>query len=253
MDRDVRKVLVLSILVLCLAALAAAQDRIVLLADYGAGSRDRVDVTSIVQSMVRNRALNFQVTNDTLGGDPAPEVVKDLSILVREPTGRISEYRFVEKEWVNLQLGSYYRNQLPPEAQQRFDSLYARWLEYQRRRARDEAQEMERRMKEIMYKFNIPPDTPFEFVASSGPTAPGPDWNELRIEQASYGVGTRTSDVTSRLQNMVRNNSLQVRVTNDVLGGDPAPGLRKQLLVTYFYQGRRRQAVADEKDFLRIP
>lgn len=246
------KWIAVGILMLTVATLAEAQDRTIVMASYGAGNRDRTDVTAIVQSRLRNGVLVFTVSNDDLGGDPEQGIQKDLSILVRERSGRISEYRFVEGEAVNLQLSNYYHSQLPPDAQRRFDEQYNRWMHYQQRRDRDEAEESARRMRDIMRANNIPIDTPFEFVASGGPGS-GADWQNMQIELATWGAGTSRADVTTRLQGMVRDNALQFRVTNDALGGDPAQGHHKQLIVTYSFRGERRQAVANEGDYLRIP
>ena len=48
-------------------------------AQWGAGHR-RVDVTQRVQSMARGDQLNFKVNNTNLGGDPAPDQKKTLSL-----------------------------------------------------------------------------------------------------------------------------------------------------------------------------
>ena len=65
-------------------------------------------------------------------------------------------------------------------------------------------------------------------------TNPG---RNLRIVQATYGAGNRRRDVTSRLQSLVRNNRLSVLVNNTTMGGDPAVGQTKDVMVTYDYQG----------------
>jgi hypothetical protein len=247
-----RKWIALGVVLLLLASLGAAQDRTIVMASYGVGNRDRADVTAVVQSHLRNGALVFAVSNDDLGGDPERGIQKDLSILVRERSGRISEYHFVEGEVANLQLSSYYRSQLSPEAQRHFDNQYSRWMEYRQRHDRDEAEESEQHMRDIMRANNIPLDTPYEFVASGG-IGSDAAWQSIQIELATWGAGTSRADVTNRLQGMVRNNSLQFRVTNDAMGGDPAQGHHKQLIITYSYRGERRQAVANEGDYLRIP
>jgi tRNA C32,U32 (ribose-2'-O)-methylase TrmJ len=58
------------------------------------------------------------------------------------------------------------RSRLSPEDQQRFDNYYSRWLEYRRTKNRDEAASMEKRMRDVMSRNNIPPDVPFDEVAS---------------------------------------------------------------------------------------
>jgi len=252
---NIEKVLVLCLLICCLTALVVAQDRMVLVAHYGAGSQDRADVTSILQSMVRNGALNFVVSSDLLGGGPQWGTTRDLEIVVREASGRISEYRFRDGESVNLSLRGYgfSGNRLPEAAQRQFDDLYIRWLGYREQRNHESADDMERRMRDLMRTYNVPPETPFNVVASPGIGASRPGWNELRIERATYGTSSNTVDVTARLQSMVRDNAINLHVIADNLGEDPAPGQFKQLYVTYFYQGQERQVVVDEKDFLKIP
>ena len=70
-------------------------------ADYGSGNTFR-DVTSQVSSMIHNNQLNFQVTNDGLGGDPAPGQVKTLRLQVRSERGDIQTMTFRENDMVSL-------------------------------------------------------------------------------------------------------------------------------------------------------
>lgn len=75
----------------------------------------------------------------------------------------------------------------------------------------------------------------------------------LQILQAVYGLGGRTIDVASRLQGMVRDDKLNVRVDNETMGSDPSHDTRKELYVLYVYQGRRKSVIIPEKSELRIP
>ena len=255
MFTGVYRLLVLSIVVSALAASAAAQERVILSADYGVGDRNRTDVTSQVQSMGEDRMLNFPVKPDALGiADPAYGSVKELWIRVREPNGRVDVFRYRDGQNVELRLDAYgmYQGVLAPEWQARFDSYFTRWQENKRRHDRDEVESMEKRMRDIMYHYQIPGDTPFEYIASAQ-VAPRPSWRGLRLQQASYGAGDRVSDVTDRLQDLVQNNALEFRVDNRAIGVDPAPGMRKQLVVVYFYRGQRREVSAFEGEYLRIP
>ena len=43
----------------------------------------------------------------------------------------------------------------------------------------------------------------------------------LQINKAIYGKGGAGSDVTRRLQRMIQNNTLDVKVTNQNMDGDP--------------------------------
>ena len=95
---------------------------------------------------------------------------------------------------------------------------------------------------------------------SGGPGGGGGSggWNggpSLRILNANYvpvqGPGGR--DVTNRLQGMVRNNRLNVNVTNQTMGGDPTVGTPKKLNVVYQFQGRTNNVSVPELGRLSIP
>jgi hypothetical protein len=58
--------------------------------------------------------------------------------------------------------------QLSPEDQGRFDSYFSRWLEYRRRADWDQIRSMEGRMEDVMARYNIPRDVPYDVVASQG-------------------------------------------------------------------------------------
>jgi hypothetical protein len=60
-------------------------------------------------------------------------------------------------------------------------------------------------------------------------------------------------DVTSRVQGMVRNNSLRFTVNNDSMGGDPAPGQTKQVYIQYSNMGQQRNTTAREGSVVSIP
>ena len=80
--------------------------------------------------------------------------------------------------------------------------------------------------------------------------------NSLRIVQANYGAtgGKGQRNVTQRLQGMIRNsNRLDITVNNQSMGGDPAVGQSKQLIVVYEYRGRRNTQTVPEGGRLTIP
>ncbi len=80
--------------------------------------------------------------------------------------------------------------------------------------------------------------------------------NTLRIVQANYGAtgGRGNRNVTQRLQGMIRNNNrLDITVNNQSMGGDPAVGQSKQLIVVYEYRGRRNTSTVPEGGRLNIP
>ena len=75
----------------------------------------------------------------------------------------------------------------------------------------------------------------------------------LRILKALYGAGQRQTDVTARLQTMVRDDHLQFRVTNKQLGSDPAPGDKKTLSVTWCSGGKTQSSATNENGFVNMP
>src|SRR5580704_715035 len=73
----------------------------------------------------------------------------------------------------------------------------------------------------------------------------------LQIIKAVYGKGGLGNDVTRRVQRMIQNNTLDVKVTNANMGGDPNKGADKSLKVDYSYRGQRRQIVVNEGNRLK--
>jgi hypothetical protein len=55
---------------------------------------------------------------------------------------------------------------LPPDEQRKFDSYYSRWLQYRRSGDRDQVVSMEKRMRDVMARNGIPPNVPFDRIAS---------------------------------------------------------------------------------------
>ena len=79
------------------------------------------------------------------------------------------------------------------------------------------------------------------------------DSNGVRIVRAYYGVQGRTVNVTELLRSRVQNGALSFVVTNSALGGDPAPGYDKLLIVVYRYQGTESATAVREGNTLSLP
>jgi hypothetical protein len=79
------------------------------------------------------------------------------------------------------------------------------------------------------------------------------DWNSLKIIRGYYGVQGRTVNVTDLLRSRIREGALSFVVTNSALGGDPAIGADKILIVVYRYQGKESAAAVREGNTLTIP
>ncbi|HTT33195.1 MAG TPA: DUF3395 domain-containing protein [Methylomirabilota bacterium] len=84
---------------------------------------------------------------------------------------------------------------------------------------------------------------------------PGPGEREggLFIIRGFYGVQGRTVNVTDALRSMVRGGMLSLNVNNYNLGGDPAPGADKILIVIYRFQGQEQATAVREGNRLTIP
>src|SRR5258707_10622831 len=79
------------------------------------------------------------------------------------------------------------------------------------------------------------------------------DSNGLRIMRAYYGVQGHTVNVTDLLRSRIREGTLSFVVTNSALGGDPAIGADKVLIVVYRYQGNESATAVREGNTLTIP
>jgi len=75
----------------------------------------------------------------------------------------------------------------------------------------------------------------------------------LHINNAIYGKNGRGMNVTNKLRSMIQNNTLNIKVNNSNMGGDPNVGADKYLAVKYTYQGRTMSKVVKEGDRLQLP
>jgi len=79
------------------------------------------------------------------------------------------------------------------------------------------------------------------------------NYSVLHIIRAYYGVQGRTVNVTELLRSRVRDGGLSFVVTNSALGGDPAPGADKMLIVIYRFQGTETATWVREGNTLSLP
>jgi hypothetical protein len=71
-----------------------------------------------------------------------------------------------DEDWDQWERGRW-RSRLSAEDQGRFDSYYTRWMEYRRDNRRSDMESMERRMRELMDRYEIPPRVRYEEIASN--------------------------------------------------------------------------------------
>jgi len=74
---------------------------------------------------------------------------------------------------------------MPLDDQDRFNSYYSRWLQYKQTNNRDDMISMEQRMQDLMAKYGMPSNTPYDEVATQA-GYPGPDRNYDRGYAGSW-------------------------------------------------------------------
>ncbi len=106
--------------------------------------------------------------------------------------------------------------------------------------------------------INIP-DSGATLVASAPVAAPAPAPapvaapQGLRVIAATYGFENRKNDVRERVVAQVSGDRASFKVTNVLMGGDPAIGKTKTLEVTYDYQGQTYTVSAREDSTITLP
>jgi hypothetical protein len=63
--------------------------------------------------------------------------------------------------------GRYSQVQLSPDDQHKFNEEYSKWQESSAKNDRDDIDKHARKMEDIMARYNIPPNTPFDEIASA--------------------------------------------------------------------------------------
>jgi hypothetical protein len=203
---------------------APAQDQawFITRAVYGYRARS-TDVTDLVRDLVSRGGVNgrIAVNNQTMGGDPAVGKDKTLHIYARNRAGNQQEFNFAEGSFVPVQMFAVrdrdrdYRDDRDQNRDQRFQGDRDDRYDHDRFRERD------RHRLEILWGF--------------------------------YGVQRRTANVTGLLQNIARDGRLTVQVSNSSMGGDPAVGADKVLIVVYRFDGVEQAAAVPEGGYLSIP
>jgi len=184
-------------------------------AEYGFKNR-RTDVTDILKDLVGRGGVNGRVaiTNQTMGGDPAVGADKSLRIFARRREN--NRGGFVEREW-DYKEGGF---------------VEVRMFDVRMQEARRDDWD----------------DRPARYGDRDRD-----DWNGLKIIRAYYGIQGRTVNVTDMLRARVRDGAMSFVVTNNALGGDPAVGADKFLIVIYRYQGQEAATFVREGYTLTIP
>lgn len=108
--------------------------------------------------------------NDTRKNDRddiAKDVHKMQEIMARNNIPANVPYDQVASSGQGYQ-GRTYQSQLSPEDQKDFDKAYTKWVNDTRKNDRDDVDRDVRKMEDIMGRYNIPADTPYDQIASTG-------------------------------------------------------------------------------------
>jgi len=189
-------------------------------ADYGFKNQ-RNEVTDILKDLVGRGGVNGRVAvnNQTMGGDPAIGKNKSLHILARNRRNEEREFNYNEGGFVEVRVFNV------------------------RRDDRDE--------RPANYGGRDHDDRD-DHAANYG-SRDHDEWTGLRIIRGYYGVQGRTFNVTDVLQSRIREGVLSFVVTNSALGGDPAIGAGKTLIVVYRHRGKEGATAVREGNTLTIP
>jgi hypothetical protein len=144
--------------------------------------------------------------NDTRKNDRddiAKDVRKMQDIMARynippdEPFDRIASMGNSQGQYNNNYNNNNYNNgeaysqngqsRLSPEDQRDFDRYYSQWMDDSRRNDRDDAERDQQHMRDIMARNNIPPNVPFDQIATANGYQNGYNENYARGGTSGYG------------------------------------------------------------------
>ena len=186
-------------------------------ADYGFRNQ-RSDVSDILKDLIERGGVNGRVAvnNQTMGGDPAVGKDKSLRIFARNRRNEERQFDYNEGGFVEVRMFNVRRDD--------WDDRPANYGDHDRDARPAHYGDRDRE-----------------------------DGNSLTIIRGYYGVQGRTVNVTDVLRSRIRDGVLSFVVTNSALGGDPAIGADKILIVVYRYQGKESATAVREGYSVAIP
>jgi hypothetical protein len=245
----------------------------ILRADYGIDNRF-ANVASRLSSFIQGNSLSLRITNEAMGGDPAEERPKILNVWYSF-NGRVANVVVNEKDTLNLPTDSdFFSGRLRVmRAQYGIGSRYADVTDLLNSQIQGDSLSLrvtndvmggdpdpeQRKQLIVFYIFNgrqsrvVVNEKGYLNLPGNDASSPREYDDRIEVLEASYGAGDRRRDVTGLVRSQVRGNSLQIFVSNEAMGGDPAENQRKRLRVIYVWQGLRYQITAGEGETLAIP
>jgi hypothetical protein len=203
----------------------------ILRADYGFKNQ-RSDVSDILKDLIGRGGVNGRVAvnNQTMGGDPAVGKDKSLRIFAKNRRNEEREFNYNEGSFVEVRMFAVRRDDR--------DDHPANYVDRDRNDHPANHGDRDRDARPANY---------------SDRDRDRDDWNSLKIIGGYYGVQGSTVNVTDVLRSRIRDGMLSFVVTNSALGGDPAIGADKILIVVYRIQGKETATAVREGYSLTIP
>ncbi len=198
-------------------------------ADYGFKNQ-RSDVTDILKDLIERGGVNGRVAvnNQTMGGDPAVGKDKSLHIFAKNRRNEERQFSYNEGGFVEARMYTV-----------RHDDRDDHPANYSDRDRDDHG---------VNHGDHDRDARPAHYGDRDRD-----EWNSLKIIGGYYGVQGRTVNVTEVLRSRIREGVLSFVVTNSALGGDPAVGADKILIVVYRYQGKESATAVREGYSVTIP
>ena len=218
----------------CAGKLAAQDgDWFLVRAEYGFRNQ-RVDVTDAVRHLLweGRESGRVLVSNQNLGGDPAVGADKTLRVVAENRRHERQEFEFREGTWIDVTMFS-----LRPE---RHDDD----------RVRDRDRDGDARQDDAVLRDREDRDHDRDRRRDDDDRNRG---QRLQITRAYWGAQGQMVNVTDMIRGMVRDNSFRVHVDNGSLGGDPAIGREKVLIVLYTFDGKEQAASTHEGNTMHLP
>jgi hypothetical protein len=185
-------------------------------AEYGTRA-GHVDVTDAVKRLLWDgrQSGRAPVSNQTMGGDPAPGADKSLHIWAHNWRNEEREFDIREGGWIDVASFRVQEFRAPEVHRDRDDDDC--WC----REGREDRWRGE---------------------------------HGLQVLRAYYGVAGRTANVTEIVRRSVHNGELRVHVDNGDMGGDPAPnGDQHALIVIFRYEGRESAISTKQGNTMKFP
>jgi hypothetical protein len=218
---------------------AQAGDWEIVRAEYGFRTQ-RADVTDVVRHLLweGRESGRVLVSNQNMGGDPAVGADKTLHIVAENRRHEQREFDFREGTWIDVTLFS-----LRPE---RRDNDRPRDGDVRRDDDRIRDRNNDSRQDDVVLREKDDRDHKRDDEDRARP-------QRLQILHGYWGAQGQMANVTDMLRGRVRDGALHVHVDNGSLGGDPAIGRDKVLIVVYTMDGKELAASTHEGNTMNLP